>query len=72
MRPMILVAVLSVLSGCATRHDPGWQGNDAHPFGKADSLCQSEADATTLAERDLAYRGCMTRHGWTRPPSSER
>lgn len=69
MRLMILmVTALAVLSGCATR-DPGWQGKDAHPFGAADSICQSEANATSKVERDMVYRGCMTRHGWTRPPS---
>jgi hypothetical protein len=71
MRLMILLlAALGVLSGCATHRDPGWQGNDAHPFGTADSICQSEANATARVERDMVYRGCMTRHGWTRPPSS--
>lgn len=68
MRPIItLICTVAITTACAT-HDPGWQASDAEPFGTADSVCQAEADATRSSERDMAYRACMARHGWTRPP----
>lgn len=65
---MLLAAALIFQAGCATQHEPGWQGNNAHPFGTADSICTSEAKAVAKVERDMAYRSCMLRHGWSQPP----
>ena len=63
-----LAVLLILLSACATRHEPGWQGNDAQPFGEAHAVCQNEHKAAAAFERDMVYRHCMARHGWTRPP----
>lgn len=63
MRLMMLpIAVPTLVSGCATHHDPGWQGSDAHPFGKANSIDQSEASGTTTAERDVVYLDRVAQH----------
>jgi hypothetical protein len=73
MRQLILpIVALCFLPGCATQRDAGWQGKDAHPFGTADSICLSEAKAVARIERDMVYRACMMRHGWSQPPPQER
>lgn len=58
-------AAVVLLQACAARNEPGWQGQDATAFGGADSTCVAESRDLAAAERDLAYRACMARHGWT-------
>ncbi len=73
MRPIHpLAAALALLTGCATQHEPGWQGSNAHAFGTAKLICKSEAKAVARVERDMVYRACMLRHGWLQPPKDAR
>lgn len=55
-----------LLAGCATTRDPGWQGNEATPFGAAQAQCRAEATASPESDREGRFTACMARHGWTR------
>ncbi len=58
----LVLAVPVALAGCATVHEPGWQGRDATPFDTAERECRAVAAADTAA-----FERCMAQHGWTRP-----
>jgi hypothetical protein len=60
-----LFASLLFAQGCVSTHDAGWQGQNATPFGTAEVLCNAEADQNPGA-KEMAFRTCMGRHGWTR------
>lgn len=62
-----LVAIASVLvSACATTHDPGWQGQGATPFDRAQAECRLDAASASPGTRESTMEACMARHGWHR------
>jgi hypothetical protein len=62
------MAATMLLAGCATLHDPGWEGADAQPFDQARAQCEAEAAAVAAGDaRDAAFAACMAAKGWTRP-----
>lgn len=67
----LLPCLLLVVPGCATRQEPDWQAADATAYGTAETICTTEADARSPAERDMAYSACMTRQGRTRSPRED-
>ena len=66
-RPIaVAAAALAVLAaGCATTHDPGWQGTGATPFDAAQAECRAEAAGQPQDSRDERFNACMAGHGWT-------
>lgn len=65
MKPMIALCLVGtfVLAGCATRHEPGWTGQNARPFGEASARCAETAGTTSTS--DAAFVACMLEQGWS-------
>lgn len=61
--------VILVLAGCATTHDPGWEGSGAELFDGARAACEREsrAAATDRVAREAMFETCMAARGWRRP-----